>query len=114
MLNNQFLKVKSSLLDLEKDFKELKDEELKDGEEKIKREREELFYKIVIVSKDDTDRFEEQEVKKIRPIKKNCYDLLIKQTMVREKKPKIIRDKLKDKIIRDFSTLFETEEQREA
>ena len=78
------------------------------------REREELFYKIIIVSKDDTDRFEEQEVKKIRPIKKNCSDLLIKQTMVREKKPKIIRDKLKDKIIRDFSTLFETEEQKEA
>ena len=35
MLNNQFLKVKSSLLDLEKDFKELKDEELKDRKEKI-------------------------------------------------------------------------------
>ena len=34
--------------------------------------------------------------------------------MVREKKPKVIRDKLKDKIIRDFSTLFETEEQKEA
>ena len=114
MLNNQFLKVKSSLLDLEKDFKELKDEELKDRKEKIWREREELFYKLIIVSKDDMDRFEKQEVKKIRPIKKNWYDLLIKQTMVREKKPKIIRDKLKDKIIRDFSTLFETEEQKEA
>ena len=71
MLNNHILKVKSSLLDLEKDFKELKDEELKDREEKIKREIEELFYKRIIVSKDDMDRFEEQEVKEIRPIKKN-------------------------------------------
>ena len=44
MLNNQFLKAKSSLLDLEKDFKELKDEELKDGEEKIKREREKNYF----------------------------------------------------------------------
>ena len=33
--------------------------------------------------------------------------------MVREKKPKIITDKLKDKIIRDIWTLFETEEKEE-
>ena len=33
--------------------------------------------------------------------------------MVREKKPKIIRDKLKDKIIRDIWTLFETGEEKE-
>ena len=33
--------------------------------------------------------------------------------MVREKKPKIITDKLKDKIIRDIWTLFETEEGKE-
>ena len=71
MLNNHILKVKSSLLDFEKDFQELKDKELKDREKKIKREIEELFYNIIIVSKDDMDRFEEQEVKKIRPIKKN-------------------------------------------
>ena len=30
--------------------------------------------------------------------------------MVREKKPKIIRDKLKDKVIRDIGALFETKE----
>ena len=30
--------------------------------------------------------------------------------MVREKKPKIIRDKLKDKVIRDICALFETKE----
>ena len=33
MLNNQFLKVKNSLLELEKDFIELKDRELKNREE---------------------------------------------------------------------------------
>ena len=99
----------NSLLELEKDFKELKDRELKDREEKIKREIEELFYKPIIVSKCDMDKFEEQEMKKIRPIKKNWYDWLIKRTMAREKKPKIIRDKLKDKIITNIWTIFETE-----
>ena len=60
MQNNQFLKVKNSLLGLEKEFMELKDRELKDREEKIKREIEELFYKLIIVSKDDMDKFEEK------------------------------------------------------
>ena len=40
---NQFLKLKNSLLDSEKDFIELKDRELKDREVNIKREIEELF-----------------------------------------------------------------------
>ena len=71
MRNSQFFKVKNSLLVLEKDFKELNDKELKDREEKIKREIEKLFYKLITVSKDDMDKFEEQETKKIRPIKKN-------------------------------------------
>ena len=43
MQNNQFLKVKNNLLVSEKDFMELKDRELKDREEKIKGEIEELF-----------------------------------------------------------------------
>ena len=60
MRNNQFLKVKNNLLELEKDFMKLKDRELKDREEKIKREIGELFYKPIIVSKDDMDKFEEQ------------------------------------------------------
>ena len=60
--------IKNNLLELEKDFMELKDRELKDREEKIKREIEELSYKPIIVSKDDMDKFEEQEMKKIRPI----------------------------------------------
>ena len=91
MLNNQFL-------GSGKDFMELKDRELKDREEKIKRETEELFYKPIRVSKDDMDKFEEQEMKKIRPIKRNWFDQLIKQNVM-GKKPNIIRDKLKDKII---------------
>ena len=51
MLNNQFL-------GFEKDFMESKDKELKDREEKIKRETEELFYMPIIVSEDDMDKFE--------------------------------------------------------
>ena len=50
---------------------ELNDRESKDKKEKIKREIEELFYKLIIVSKDDMDKYEEQDMKKIRPTKKN-------------------------------------------
>ena len=71
MWNNEFWKVKNSLLELEKDFKGLKNKVLKDREEKIKRETEQLFYKPITVSKNDTDKFEEQEMKKIREIKRN-------------------------------------------
>ena len=59
------------------------------------------------------DNFEEQIMRKVRQIKKNWFGPLTKQTMVREKKPKILGDKLKDKIIRDIWTLFETEEGKE-
>ena len=69
MRKNQFLMVKNRFLELEKDFTELKDRELKDIEVKIKREIEELFFKLIIVSVDDMDRFEKKEMKKIRPIK---------------------------------------------
>ena len=48
----------------------LKDWELKNREEKFKREIEEPFHKLIIVSKGDMDKFEEQEMKKIRSIKK--------------------------------------------
>ena len=44
MRKKQSLKVKKSLLELEKDFIELRDRELKDTEVKIKREIEELFF----------------------------------------------------------------------
>ena len=52
MLNNQ-------VLGLEKKFMESKDRELKDRKEKIERETEELFYKPIILSKDDMDKIEE-------------------------------------------------------
>ena len=68
---NQFLKVKNSILELEKDFIELKDRDLKDREVKIERKIEEIFFKSVTVSIDDMDRFEKKEIKKdqTRPIK---------------------------------------------
>ena len=56
---NQFFKLKNSLSDLEKDFMELKDRE-----EKIKREIKELFYKPIIVCEDDMDKFEKQVLMK--------------------------------------------------
>ena len=43
MHKNQFLKVKNSLLELEKGFIDLQNRELKDREPKIKRKIEELF-----------------------------------------------------------------------
>ena len=74
---NQFLKIKNSLLELEKVFIELKDKELKDREVKIKREIEEIFFKQIIVSIDDMNKLEQKEMKKIRPIKNTLYDWLI-------------------------------------
>ena len=71
MQKNQFLKVKSSLLELEKDFIGLKDRELIDREVKIKREIEELLFTPIIVSTDDMDKFEQKQMKKIRPTKNN-------------------------------------------
>ena len=53
MAKNQFLKVKNSILELEKDFIELKNRELEDREVKIKRETEELVLKNIIESIDD-------------------------------------------------------------
>ena len=43
MRNNQFLRVKNSLLELGKDFMELKDRELKDRKVKIKPDRRTIF-----------------------------------------------------------------------
>ena len=51
-------------------------------------------------------------MKKIRPIKRNWFHWLIKQNVM-GKKPKMIRDKLQDKIINDIWTLFEAEEEKE-
>ena len=76
MQRNQFLKVKNRLLELEKDFIELKGRELKDREIKIKREIEELFLKLIIIFIDDLNKFEQKKMKKISPIKKTWYSWL--------------------------------------
>ena len=60
MLNNAFLKVKYNLLELEKDFIEFDDIELKNRERKIKRETKKLLLKPLIVPMDDMDRFEKK------------------------------------------------------
>ena len=70
MRNNQFLKVKNSHLALKKKLWNWRIENWK-IELKTLRYIEELFYKPIMVSKDDMDKFEEQEMKKIRTIKKN-------------------------------------------
>ena len=57
MRKNQFLKVMNNLLELEKDFIKMKDIDLLDREVKIKGELEELFFKAIIVSIDDMDKF---------------------------------------------------------
>ena len=77
MQKNQFLNVQNSLLELEKDFIELKDRVLKNTDVKIKGEIEQLFCKLIIVSIDDMDKFEQKEMKKIRAIKNTWYDWLI-------------------------------------
>ena len=68
---NQFLK------ELEKYLIRLEDIELKDRKGKIKREIKELIFKLIIVAIDYMDKFEQKEMKKIRPIKKTWYDWVI-------------------------------------
>ena len=47
-----------------KGFIEFKDKVLKDRDVKVTKEREELFFKLIIVSIDDMDNFEQKEMKK--------------------------------------------------
>ena len=61
MQKNQFLRVENSLLELEKDFIDLKDMRLTGRETKIKREIEELFFKPIFVSIEHKNRFEEEK-----------------------------------------------------
>ena len=53
------------------------------------------------MSNDDLDKSEEHVMKKIKAIIRNWFDRLIKQSVM-GKKPKLIRDKLNDKIINDI------------
>ena len=86
---------------------------MKDRKEKIKGETGKIFHKPTVVSKYNLNMCEEQEMRKIKPVKKNWFDRLIKQNVM-WKKPKIVREKLKDKtIINDIWILFETAEEKE-
>ena len=58
MGKNQYLKVKNSLLELEKFFRELKDKKLKDTEIEIKKKIEVLLFKTFIVPIDNMDKFD--------------------------------------------------------
>ena len=57
-LSNLFLKVQNSLLEIEKDFIEFNDIELKDSETKIEREIGKLFFKTHNITLDDMYRSE--------------------------------------------------------
>ena len=85
---------------------------MKDIKEKIKRNIEELFHKLIIVSKDEIDKFEKHEMKKIIPIKRKWFEPLINKNVM-GKKPKINRDKLKHNIVRDIRILFDTKKGKE-
>ena len=68
-MKKQIFKVKNSLWELDNDFIGLKDQEMKDRQVKNKKEIKELFFKLIIVSIDDRDRFGQKEMKMKRPIK---------------------------------------------
>ena len=86
--------------------------ELKHRKEKLKRETEELSYKLIIVLKKDQDKFEEQEMKNIRQIIISWFDQSIVQNVMGNN-PIMIRDRLKDKMITDILKLFKTKEEKE-
>ena len=63
------------LLELEKDFIDLEDIKLNDGEIKIKREIEELFFKPIFFPIEEMDWFlKKKELKKLTSIKKIWYN----------------------------------------
>ena len=76
MRKNQLLKVENNILELQKDFIELKDRELKNREVKIKTEKEELFLKPIIVSIDDMDKFDEKKTKRVAGFKDKIVTLV--------------------------------------
>ena len=88
-IERKYLKVKNSLLELEKDLIELNCIEMRDKVVKIKKEIENM------------DRFEEEEMKKIRPIINTWCDCLINCIPKPIRKSAIV---LKDKFISLFKT----------
>ena len=65
---------REEVLVLDKDFIEFKNRKLEGREVKIKREIEGLFFQLIIVSVDEMDKLEQNEMTKISPIKSTCYD----------------------------------------
>ena len=61
---------------------------------RIKREIEELFFKPIIVSLDDTHKFQQKEMKKIRLIENTWYDFLINICDAIRKSLCAIKDKI--------------------
>ena len=62
-----------SYLESGKDFKELIDRELKYRGMNVRRETEELFFKLITVTIDYMDKFEVKEMMKKRPLTKNTW-----------------------------------------
>ena len=100
-LKNIQKKGRNCLLELGKDFIKFKDREFKDRVVKIKGELEELFFKLIIVSIDYMDKFQQKEMKKIRPNKNIWYNWLI--DYIPESKRKSVSG-FKDKGISLFKT----------
>ena len=90
------------LLELEKDFIDLEDIKLNDGEIKIKREIEELFFKPIFFPIEEMDWFlKKKELKKLTSIKKIWYNWWINYT----NKPLIKSvSVLKDKVMSLYKT----------
>ena len=90
------------LLELEKDFIDLEDIKLNDGEIKIKREIEELFFKPIFFPIEEMDWFfKKKELKKLTSIRKIWYNWWINYTT----KPLIKSvSVLKDKVMSLYKT----------
>ena len=100
-LKNIQNKVRNCFLELGKDFIKFKDREFQDRVVKIKGELEELFFKLIVVSIDYMDKFQQKEMKKIRPNKNIWYNWLI--DYIPESKRKSVSG-FKDKGISLFKT----------
>ena len=61
----QFLKVKNSLLELQKYFIKLTDRKLRDRKVEVKGEIEELLFRLII---NDMDKFEQKTMKEIKTL----------------------------------------------
>ena len=111
MGNYKIFKGKKKSFRKRKRFYRIKGQRIERQKRKNKREIEELFQKQIIVSKNDMDKFEEQETKKIRPIIRKQFVRFINKNVMGEE-TKIITDKLKDQIINDIWAFFETKKRR--